>query len=511
MAQTSLEQLLRDLPRVGTLVKDRGYRQVWRFEYEGQEHYLKFYPRGGVRDRWRRRLRGSPARREFERLILLQKAGIPSPRGVACLMGLRIAGRKGDAVILRAIEPAVQLDNYLSGFALNGEPVPNHQELAEQLCSLVYKLGRARLGHADLHPGNFLLRDGMLYLLDAYAVRKSGMRPRDIFQLGHSFSRFATTTDLLRGWYRLGTGGALPERNPVSPSRWRAFLEKTAGENRYFGKLNLGAWDGTFFKSAKNPRRWSSVSRMSITEADWQQAWPELIESIEQDRFTVVKRSRSGDVLAGEINLCDRTLPVVIKRPRRRYWYRYFNEIGRGARPRRAWFKSWKMIVRNVPCAWPLMFVEKRQLGYVIDTFIVFERVPGPTLAGIDLDALAPAARDMLFRRTGRLLRRIDRLGFSHFDAKASNWIVLDDEKLGPTPVLIDIDGIRHRRWIALGIRRLLRSLRSHSQYTPDDSLALCRGYAPCVPLQQDEEEVPAERAGEGSNLEEPTAANKPA
>src|SRR5207245_1183203 len=101
--------------------------------------------------------------------------------------------------------------------------------------------------------------------------------------------------------------------------------------------------------------------------------------------------------------------------------------------------------------------------------------VPGAPLACADLDALDPADRDMLFRRTGHLLRRIELLGMSHFDAKSSNWIVYNDEKTGPQPILVDVDGIRRRRWVALGVQRLLRSMREHAQYTPADSLALCQ------------------------------------
>ena len=121
MSVPQLEQTLKDLSRRGTLVKDRGYRQVWRFEHDGRAYFLKFYPKGsqlsllaGVRDRWRRRFRGSPAMREFVRLQWLQKAGVPAPRAAAVLMGLRLQDKKGDAVILEAIEPSVQLDLYLN-------------------------------------------------------------------------------------------------------------------------------------------------------------------------------------------------------------------------------------------------------------------------------------------------------------------------------------------------------------------------------------------------------------
>jgi hypothetical protein len=107
----------------------------------------------------------------------------------------------------------------------------------------------------------------------------------------------------------------------------------------------------------------------------------------------------------------------------------------------------------------------------VIDAVFICERVPGKTLAAADLDHLPSAERDSLFHRTGHLLRQIERQGFSHFDAKASNWIVFADPESGSMPVMIDVDGIRRRNWIALGIHRLLRSMHENPQYTPADSL----------------------------------------
>ena len=494
-----LEDALRDLPRTATLVKDRGYRQVWRFEHGGRAYYLKFYPRarGLLRaDTWRRLFRGSPAFREFERLQRLQKAAIPAPRAVAFLAGLRIAERIGDAVILEALEPSVQLDLYLNDHELRAAAVPDRRRLAEQVRTLVHNLAKAGLGHEDLHLGNFLLHQGKVYLLDGYAVRTGGMVQDDLFRLGHNASRFATLAELLRGWRLLGPEGVpLPKTNPVSDGVYRRFMERVTRENRYFGLLDMAGWRGVFFKHAKYPRPWSAASAMNFSADEWHAAWPDLLRRIEADQLHVIKRSRSGDVLSGAVSLGGRSIDVVIKRPRRRYWYRYLNEIGRGARARRAWVKAWKMIARNVPSAWPLLLMERRRMGYVVDTVIVFERVPGATLAKADLAAIAPARRDMLFRRTGGILRRIEALGFSHFDAKASNWIVMPDGRRGESPVLIDIDGIRQRRWVALGIQRLLKSLKDHPQYTPADSLALCQGYAPWTPMERE-----AGRDGVGSD-----------
>ena len=112
------------------------------------------------------------------------------------------------------------------------------------------------------------------------------------------------------------------------------------------------------------------------------------------------------------------------------------------------------------------------------------------TLSAVDLEGMGAEEREMLFRRTGRILRRIDQLELAHFDAKASNWIVQEDEKLGARPILVDVDGIRFRRWAALGISRLLRAMREHPQYTVADSLALCQGYAPFAPTPAREKKL---------------------
>lgn len=530
-----LEQNLRDLPSVGTLIKDRGYRQVWRFDFNGKGYFLKFYPRGGLRDRWRRTFRGSPAAREFQRLQWLQKAKIPSPRAVAYLAGYTLSGRKGDAVILQAIEPSIPLDQLLNDQALAGEyPAQQRRQLADQLIALVHQLGAAGYGHDDLHLGNFLLHDGKLFLIDAYAVRKKGLRLQDVLMLGASVRRFATTTDILRGWRKLvidpqivtvnvddadddgakpaaANASAAPPRpakpgeenrearrppytNPAAAGIWKSQLERITGESRYFGRLSVGEWTGSFFRTTKYPRRWSAVSQLQITREQWQAALPPLLQLLDDGKLPALKQSLSGDVFATSLSLGGREIEVVIKRPRRRYWYRYLNEVGRGARARRAWRKAWHLVVRDLPTAWPIAFFERRRLGYVVDTFLVSERVPGPTLWKVDLEALTANSREMLFRRTGTILRQLEQYGFAHFDAKASNWIVRPDEKTGPSPVLIDVDGVRKRRWTGLGILRLLRSLTDRRQYAREDSLALCRGYAPYARLDV-EQNLPAETA----------------
>jgi tRNA A-37 threonylcarbamoyl transferase component Bud32 len=481
-----LQRALADLPKIGTLLKVRPYRQVWRFEFAGKRYYLKFYPRR--EGRLKRLFRGSPALREFLNLQAMQRAQIPSPRAVAQLSGFTISQVKGDAVILEGIEPAEPLDQYLNELALRGERAPDYRELRDQVIAIVRKLGEARLGHSDLHLGNFLLSQGKLFLLDAYALHRHGLTQRDVLLLGQSVSRFASKSDLLRAWDEF-SGAPLPKMNPARKRLWRKGLEAARGENRYFGRVEIGEWRGHYFKHHKFPRRWSPASGIDVSLEDWQREWPKLLDAMNSDRIEVLKRSRSGDVLGAEVTIAGRMVQVVIKRPKHRKWYRYFNEIGRGGRARRAWLKAWSLIVRDIPTAWPLLVMESRKLGYVTDSAIIFERVSGTLLPHVDFDALAALDRINLFFRLGRTLRLIEKQGLNQYDSKSSNWMIRLDEVLGPVPVVIDVDGIRRIVPTLWPIDRLLRSLRELPGYTPEDSRWVCIGYRPYARLAQAKEE----------------------
>src|SRR5690606_23113382 len=187
VSMADLQRTLAGLPRTGQRVKARPYREVWRFEHGGKGYYLKFYPRRG--GRWKRMLLGSPATREFVRLQWLQKAGVPAPRAVAVMMGFVLEDRSGDAVILEAIEPATPLAEVVDAALLRGETVADHHGVLRQVLGILQRLRDAGLGHRDLHLGNFLVKEGQVFLLDAYAVHRRGLGKGDLMRLAHSADR----------------------------------------------------------------------------------------------------------------------------------------------------------------------------------------------------------------------------------------------------------------------------------------------------------------------------------
>ena len=160
-------------------------------------------------------------------------------------------------------------------------------------------------------------------------------------------------------------------------------MERTRRENDYFGLLKFDDWRGVFFKqyqisAAMGAGERADEFRRRIGQRRGRSFW----RRSRSDQLTVIKRGASGDVLAGELELGGRSVPIIAKRPFKRYWYRYINEIGRGSRAWRAWHKAWTLVVRDIPTAWPLAVMQKRRLGYITDSVIVFERVGGLDAGG---------------------------------------------------------------------------------------------------------------------------------
>jgi tRNA A-37 threonylcarbamoyl transferase component Bud32 len=214
-----------------------------------------------------------------------------------------------------------------------------------------------------------------------------------------------------------------------------------------------------------------------------------MVEKMRGEQLEILKRDASGDILATEIALNGRPINVIVKRPWNKYRYRRILQLVRASRAKRLFERTRSLLARRIDVEYPLIVMERRVLGYAVESVAIFERVPGHTLEHTDLDALTAVQRENLFRACGRVLRRIEDTGLAHPDAKSSNWIVFEavpDERgnrsrSGPKPVLIDAYGVRPlTATLQLrGLTRLLRAMKHHPQYTRVDSLHLCLGFSP--------------------------------
>jgi len=482
----AIENILRDLPHRGTLVADTGRRQTWRFEMQGRPYYLRFYPLRRWRERMARAVRGSPAMSEFARLQWLQKASVPAPRAIACLLGMRVGGIRGDAVVIEGLEPSQALDRYLHAHGAADARSGRRRALAKCLTEILVAMGRAGLGHDRLGPDSFLVHRGGVYLLDACGVHKGGLRMNEVERLGVLSRPYASRAELLRVWRALELPG-VPSANPRQHRRlWERVLANMFADDRYFRRVSAGAWSGWCFLRTALPREWSDASRLDVPARDWERVAREILADLSADTMEILKRSSSGDVLATRIVLGGRPLDVIVKHPRRKFWYRHLTEIWRGTRARRAWNRAWQLIIRGIPTAWPLLMLEKRVCGYVTDGIVVFERIPGRALSETRYWKEDPDRYRTLLLRCGRMLRRMEESGLYFYDSKTTNWVVREYEGNDPLPLLVDVEGVRIFNQGG-GVRRLLRSLRESpdGEFEPADGAALLRGYFPFAAASQ--------------------------
>ncbi|MBC8108925.1 MAG: hypothetical protein H7Z14_20235 [Anaerolineae bacterium] len=480
MSHADLENTLRSLPQVGTRLDKRDDRgpQIWRFEHDGKPFRLHFYPR---------RIGSNPALRELQRFQQLQKAGVRSQRAISAMVGFRLGEERGDALLLESVEPSISLEQLLIDSEVNASPIPHRKRLLNQLIEISQQLAKAGLGHDRLEIENFVVHADNLYLVEASGVRRGGLRMKQLLRLASSASRFATRSDYVRAAMALGAPAPKSNRSADNQRRWRRELGRIFADNEDFGTLESDGWTGVFTRRTSHPLRWASASRRVIQRSDWESAWPELLAQVRSGQLSTIKNDASGTVTRAQVRLGDAMCNVIVKSPKRKFWRQAIAEFFRGSRARRTWIRTWKSLVRGVPTEWPMLFMERRASGGAIESILVFQQIPGETLATIDLDRLDSAARENLFRRAGRSLRQIEELGFTHADAKSTNWVVFHDPVHGPRPILIDLDGVRHYRWSMMGIDRLLRAMRQHPQYTPTDSKNLCQGYAPNARLAREQ------------------------
>jgi hypothetical protein len=127
-------------------------------------------------------------------------------------------------------------------------------------------------------------------------------------------------------------------------------------------------------------------------------------------------------------------------------------------------------------------------MGITVESLLIVERPAGEWLSHMDLDALSDDDRERLFSRLGGTLRRVDQSGLYHKSASTNHWWIATGLTGGPVPMLVEVSQIRRNTGWGWSLSALLRSLKDHEKYTPEDSLVLCRGYAPFARMKREEE-----------------------
>lgn len=279
---------------------------------------------------------------------------------------------------------------------------------------------------------------------------------------------------------------------------WRTTERGIANGREAFRRLRVGDWSGRVVVELPLSRPWSVLHGAPIPLEQWRAAWPNILEGV-SGAWEVLKRDRAGLVARGTIDLGQRAVHVVAKQPLPTRASHLLVDAARGSRASRTWRRTWQLYLRGLPTEIPMMVMDQRRGPLVLANVAVFEHVPGSTIFHANLDALASDTRRALFWRVGATLRRIEELGFSHRDAKTTNWIIYERHgrrsavqdsppsastvhagaAVDLVPVMLDCYGVRRLGGAGTGLDRFLRALVRHPQCRGVDVTSVCHGYAP--------------------------------
>ena len=143
-----------------TLVKHGTNRLVYRVDGGDERLYIKRYRHRRGLARLAPLVRGSPARREWNKALELSRRGIPTALPVALGEDIRVGIPSDSLLVTREIPTSQSLDQFLQDELPRWTAV--HQRAARRwlvlaLAQLVAATHRAGVRHDDLHAGNILV------------------------------------------------------------------------------------------------------------------------------------------------------------------------------------------------------------------------------------------------------------------------------------------------------------------------------------------------------------------
>jgi tRNA A-37 threonylcarbamoyl transferase component Bud32 len=477
------------------IIKDGPHRAVYRVRGSGLDVYVKHYRPLGFRARLREWLRPVKAKREFELGRILQARGVPTP--VPLAWGTCPAS---SWLVTETVQDAQTVLAFLEeGRSHSADcSARSRQIFARALGAFVARLHTAGVLHADLHPGNILLRrppggDPEFALIDLHAMRlRSPVRWVDCRRNLVIFNRYfllrATRSDRRRFWaaYTAALGAIAPQPSGQAARQveettwesnrqfWRARDRRCLASNRYYVRVHCGDLRGFAVRDL-------DPARLKALLAD-----PDAVLS--RAGVRILKQSLSSTVAEltwPGVGTCGR---VVLKRFQVRDRSDPWLGLVRRSAPLRSWVFGHGLRERCLPTARPLAVFHRHRRGLRRDGYLLTEKIDGAT----DLHewvrrlSAAPvrertACLRLRAKALARLLRELHHRGLTHRDLKAANLLTpLDwhDHRFW----LIDLVGVRRddrpsddRR--AQNLARLHASFRDHALVTRAEKLRFLRGY----------------------------------
>jgi tRNA A-37 threonylcarbamoyl transferase component Bud32 len=373
-------------------------------KWNGQAVLAKlFVAARGAERHWQRECRGIDS---------LQAHGLPTPKRLA-------SGRLEGA-------GHYVLTEYLDGARSPGAAA--HEELG-LVFETVGRMHARDILQEDVHLGNFLIRNGDLYIIDGDAIRPAGSDRERLDNLALLFAQLAPATCQEM---QAGLVAAYRKGNPdlaVDTARLGASIVR-AREARLADYLDKCLRDCSLFKVAQRIDRYFSLVR---AEADFlapliadPDAW------IEQG--IPLKRGRSATLALVELE----GRKLVIKRYNIKGAGHALSRAWRPSRAWHSWIEAHRLRFLGIATPRPLALIEHRLGPLRGRAWLVSEYCEGTNLQTHLAECAENGAPARVKEAVRTLFARLAAEHISHGDLKATNFILRGDELC-----VLDLDALR--------------------------------------------------------------------
>lgn len=348
-----------------------------------------------LRDRAKRWLGFSPARREWNALEGLLAAGapVPTPRAWGRLTN-------GDEIVVM---------DFVDGdpLAAVGTDAAARADLIPALVSAITKIHDAGYRHGDLHCGNLMLAEKQIVVLDLQRARRQRSATDRLWDLARLELSLAK-----RGW---------------TPGDRRALRDGLGVDHAFDSILRGFLRDhvrGRARRVLRVGRNWSNArvgSLRGLRDVSLEaEALAEIVTATEHARPTQERRGGRTQIVEFELDTTPGADQVVlVKRIAAGSLRRAIGDRLRRSAAARAFYAGQASGLISNRAARPLAFLEERRFGFPIQSLLVIEKVGED-----DLDRIrttSPESEHRLACALGEWLAEGHAWGLWHRDLKASN------------------------------------------------------------------------------------------
>ncbi|MGH7846180.1 MAG: lipopolysaccharide kinase InaA family protein [Candidatus Binatia bacterium] len=467
-------QILRRTPNrcVRLVHADAGALVVKRFYHPGIRGVLKAL------------LAGTPAARQWKALVAARQTGLPSPCAIA--LGEEKGIFRGESLLaVQFLKNTEVLAEALLDQRLGAK---RRRELVHEVAALVRKAHDLGFYLPDLHAKNILIKLNGAHV-EAYLIDLQGVSERRSLEpakrwknlaVFHGGCTEASQTERLRF---LKHYLSQPAPLPFDLRRLTAELDAKGRRHRNF------IWQRRQTRCVRENRDFVRVQAPPFCGFARKACWDNGLSSLLREPGPFLRGPGTRLVKDSKTT----TVAVAGETPARFYIKRYnyqgvayaAKDFFRSSRARRTWIAANSLEMRGIPVARPLLYLERRRLGFLLESYILTQAIAGVMLRDIfrryDAAGYRIGEKRTLLGELARFLKKMHRNGVAHRDLKGTNFMVQETAGENYDFHIVDFDGIRlgplswHRR--IKNLARLGEECHRHCCFTYGDRLRFLKVY----------------------------------